>query len=342
MSLEATIVFDGGILGAGPPTGVARAFLDALAAYAETSITPPLLLLPPQAEGQGLAHVRELRSACVAGPLARQLRLPSLLRALDAELFHAPIAAIPWRAPCRTIATVHDLPWRARDLSGEPGCGWRARFAVRCAVARADLVIVPSRATERDLRAECPTPRARIAVVAHGVPAAPDTTPSAHDGPFLALGDDRPRKNLARLAAAHERARHLRPSLPALEFVGPRRREANAGWVSEAEKHARLGRARALVHVSLHEGFGLPLLEAMARGTPVLCSDRASLPELAGDAALVVDPTDVEAIAAALVRIDADEALRARLVAAGHARAAAFPPAATAAAWRRLHEDLLR
>jgi glycosyltransferase involved in cell wall biosynthesis len=183
-------------------------------------------------------------------------------------------------------------------------------------------------------------PRARVIVVPHGVVLPPDNVACRHDGPFLALGDDRPRKNLARLRDAHARARAQRPALPGLDCFGPRRHAERARFVGEDEKHARLREARALVHVSLHEGFGLPVLEAMGHGTPVVCSDRASLPELAGDAALYVDPTDVGAIAEALLRIDADEALRTTLARAGRERAAAFPPERTAQAWRRLHAEL--
>lgn len=343
MSDRASVVFDGAILGAGPPTGVARAFLTALAAYADHADEAPLILLPPHAPSPSLANLRELRTTAIAGPLARQFALPRLLRRLDARIFHAPFAAIPARAPCAVIATVHDLPWRARDrddLAHEPGRGLRARLALRIALARADAVLVPSHATERDVHAECKTPRARVIVVPHGVVLPPDDVACRHDGPFLALGDDRPRKNLVRLRDAHARARAQRPSLPALDCFGPRRHAGRARFVGEDEKHARIREARALVHVSLHEGFGLPVLEAMGHGTPVVCSDRASLPELAGDAALYVDPTDVGAIAEALLRIDSDEALRATLARAGRERAAAFPPERTAQAWRRLHTEL--
>lgn len=209
-------------------------------------------------------------------------------------------------------------------------------------------MLVPSMATQRDVLAQCDRSRARLEVVPHGVPlpelAAPD---SERDGPFLTLGDDRPRKNLTRTVAAHALARERRPALPGLCQSGPRQhtahgpRDEHTNFVSEADKHVRLRHARALVHLSLHEGFGLPILEAMGHGTPILCSDRSSLPELAGDAALYVDPTDLDAIADAFVRIDSELPLRALLAAEGRARAARFLPEHTAAAWARIHASLL-
>ena len=99
--------------------------------------------------------------------------------------------------------------------------------------------------------------------------------------------------------------------------------------------------ARALLQVSLHEGFGLPVVEAFGHGTPVLCSAIPSLTEVAAGAALLVDPHDVDAIAAGLLRIDADLALRVELAAAGRARAQELTPERSATAWARLHDRLL-
>ena len=96
------------------------------------------------------------------------------------------------------------------------------------------------------------------------------------------------------------------------------------GWTSEADVEGLFALCRAFVFPSFYEGFGLPVLEAMARGVPVACSDRASLPEVAGDAALLFDPSDPAAIAAALERLLGDPDLAERLRAAGRERAAAF------------------
>ena len=115
----------------------------------------------------------------------------------------------------------------------------------------------------------------------------------------------------------------VRPLLEALP-ASVRDRVVVTGYVSEQEKVALLGGAEALVYPSLYEGFGLPVLEAMACDTPVLTSNVSALPDTAGGAALLVDPNDAEDIAAGMERLLTDTALRERLRAAGTARAATF------------------
>jgi glycosyltransferase involved in cell wall biosynthesis len=268
------------------------------------------------------------------GGVRKQLRLPGLLRELDAAVFHSPVAALPVRARCPMVATIHDVPWYARERLAEKGCGWRHRLAVRIAARRADAIVVPSRATAQDVLRSCGG--ARVRVIHHGValPAAP-AAPEQLRGPFLVLGDDRPRKNLTRVEAAHAQARAMDPELPDLELCGPVH-----GYVTEAEKVKLLRSCRALLHLSLFEGFGLPVLEAFGHGLPVVCSDRGSLPEVAGDAALIVDPTDVGAMAQAMVRIHRADELRGQLRARGLERAATLIPETSAAGWRALHAEL--
>jgi len=95
-------------------------------------------------------------------------------------------------------------------------------------------------------------------------------------------------------------------------------------YVTPAVLNALYNAARILLHPSYYEGFGLPLIEAMATGTPIVTSDLSAMPEVAGPAALLVSPADYRAIAEALVTLDQDEALRARLIAEGHKRLACF------------------
>jgi glycosyltransferase involved in cell wall biosynthesis len=127
---------------------------------------------------------------------------------------------------------------------------------------------------------------------------------------------------------------------PSLEELPPlvRDRVIVTGYVSEGDKVALLSGAEALVYPSRYEGFGLPVLEAMACATPVLTSNVSALPETAGDAALLVDPRDTEAIAAGMTRLLTDGALRERLRVAGVARAARFSWDETA----RLTAEVLR
>jgi glycosyltransferase involved in cell wall biosynthesis len=182
----------------------------------------------------------------------------------------------------------------------------------------------------------------------------------AIDGPFLlSLGGIEPRKNLPALIRAYASLpEDVRPILviagpvapwnpegwdlvrPSLEALPPRVRDrvVVTGYVSEEEKVALLGGAEALVYPSLYEGFGLPVIEAMACGTPVLTSNVSALPDTAGDAALLVDPRSPEDIADAMERLLTDDTLGERLRTAGTARAAGFSWDETA----RLTADVLR
>jgi glycosyltransferase involved in cell wall biosynthesis len=321
-------------------TGVARSFLTTLAAYGRlprTATDPdPVLLVPVGVETPELAGVRVERGP--AGALQKQLRLPRLLRQLDANLFHSPVAALPIRARCPMVATIHDVPWHAQEPLREPGCGWRHRLAVRLATRRAAFIVVPSCSTAMDVLRECPDPeQSNVCVIPPGVALPPEPAPAEQlHGPFLVLGDDRPRKNLDRVKQAHARAKAIEPGLPDLEIHGPVH-----GYVTEAKKAQLLRSCRALLHLSLFEGFGLPVLEAFGHGLPVLCSDRSSLIEVTNGAALIVDPTDLEAMAQAMVRIHRDEELRTSLRAKGLVRAALLTPEQSADGWRQVHKEIL-
>jgi glycosyltransferase involved in cell wall biosynthesis len=164
---------------------------------------------------------------------------------------------------------------------------------------------------------------------------------------ILALGNIHPRKNLARLLAAYGCLRQSRESAPALVWAGIPRwassellAQARAagvllpGFVAQADLPALYRQATMLVYPSLYEGFGLPPLEAMACGTPVVTSKTTSLPEVVGEAALTVDPSSTEEIAAAMARLLDDASLRRHLHQAGLARAAEFT-------WSRTAESIL-
>jgi glycosyltransferase involved in cell wall biosynthesis len=217
--------------------------------------------------------------------------------------------------------------------------------ALRRAVRRGAWVHTPSRFVAEEAAEILGTDR--VVPVPHGVPrlamAAAPIVGLVGDSPFiLALGTLEPRKNIARLveAFADVSSRHPDVSLlvagadgpakPAVEAarealpVAMRRRVHLAGYVDDRVRSALLAKATLFVYPSIYEGFGFPILEAMAAGTPVLAGDAGAIPEVAGDGALLVDPTDTAALADAINRALEDDDLRGTLIRAGRRRAASF------------------
>ncbi len=321
------VVFDGVCLADAPITGVGRAFLGALAAYVRLSPGDATLLVPNGAERPSIEGLRIVGAP--RGALRRQFVLPRLLRDLGADVLHSSVVAVPLRARCATIATAHDLPW-LHEESGERS-SWRRRAATGAALRAATAIVAPSHFTRDDvLRIVDRTDV--VHVVPHGVNLPDDTAAESRSGPLVALGDDRPRKNRVRVARAHQLAAKT-ASLPPLRFVGP-----PDDYVDEAEKERLLRTCRAVVQCSLFEGFGMPVLEALAFGAPLVCSDIPPFREIADGIATFVDPRDERAIADGIVRALATAPER---IAAGRARARELSTAATAARWRELHRAVV-
>jgi glycosyltransferase involved in cell wall biosynthesis len=256
----------------------------------------------------------------------------------------------------RLVITVHDMAFRLfPETAPHVTRQWLKRLDE--VVPRATRIIAVSEATKRDLLELSDVPPERVVVIPHGIdtdlvrPASPDAIDRTRrrfgiDGPYLLyLGGIEPRKNLPRLLAAFAGLdADVRPTLvlaggwvawnpegidATKEAIAKlpeqvRQRVVMTGYVSDQDKVALLSGATALVYPSMYEGFGLPVLEAMACRIPVLTSDVGALPDVAGDAALLVPPTDVEAIAVGMDRLLRDGSLRDRLVHAGAARVGAF------------------
>ena len=270
------------------------------------------------------------------------------------DIFHSPDFTLPpTRRGTRTLLTVHDLTFVRDPASAAPGLLRYLTDVVPRSVARAQHVIAVSQATRTDLMELYNTPPEKISVIYEGVSDdfAPITDPAAlaavraqyhlGDAPFiLAVGTLQPRKNYTRLIQAFSSLVIRHPSVHLVIAGGPGwlsdsifaeverlrlpGRVLFPGFVTDADLPALYSAARALAYPSIYEGFGLPLLEAMACGTPVVTSTAACLPEIAGGAALLVSPTDVDALAHALDQLLSAETLRADLIAKGLARAREF------------------
>ncbi len=280
------------------------------------------------------------------------LRLgPSVLLQPPDVLF-VPAHVIPLLHPRASVVTIHDLGYLLFPAAHTAARRLELRLTTLWSTRAARHLIAISQATRAALVQRYRVDPAKISVVYHGL--APwfrpiDDPAQAHIvrerygiGPhpyFLYVGTVQPRKNLQRLIAAFAAADL--PSTTHLLIAGKRgwlteaiERQAHSagvkervrftGYVADADLPALLSEALAFVFPSLYEGFGMPVLEAMACATPVLTSSTSALPEVAGDAALLVDPSDTQAIAAALTRLAHNPDLRAALRERGRQRAAQF------------------
>lgn len=265
------------------------------------------------------------------------------------DLLFIPAHVMPLACRVPTVVTVHDLGYRFFPEAHPRLARWYLEWSTRRHTRLAVRVIADSEATRRDLIRQYGADPERVAVVYPGR----DEALTRQDDPahwtrvrarygipgdyLLYLGTLQPRKNLVRLLQAFAgllaaepsaaglslvlaggrgwHAAHVEHWIERLDLVG---RVVLTGYVAETDKAALLSAALALVYPSLYEGFGLPLLEAMACGTPILTSNISSLPEVAGPAAVLVDPLSVESITEGMARLIRDPALRAHLVQQGY------------------------
>jgi glycosyltransferase involved in cell wall biosynthesis len=293
-----------------------------------------------------------------------QTLLPRAAAAAGVELLHSFGATAPLWGPFRRVVSIYDFNYRLYPETHNPFYGRGLDLLVRLGARRSDRVLTCSQSTRGDAERLLSVPGERIDVVPLGLGAQRDAAPTP--GPelrqrfgldparqvVLTFSDRRPHKNLMRLIDATRDGAH---QLVVAGYVTSYERELRARiadlgleqrvrllpWVSDAEREGLYALASAFVFPSLYEGFGLPVLEAMARGVPVACSNAASLPEVAGDAALLFDPHDTRAMAAAIERLLGDQREAERLRAAGLARAARFTWEATAAGTLACYERVL-
>jgi len=272
-------------------------------------------------------------------PLLESVRLSR------ARLFHGLNQRLPATRYPQRVATFHDLFVFTADYS-TPEFRERFQALARQAAERADLILCVSRFTAGQVEDLLGVPASRIRVVPHGVHLPAVLPPVQREPLVLHVGAIQTRKNLVRLVSAFERAAPppwrlvlaggegygAREALDRIRSSPAATRIEVTGWLPDEEIERLYWRASILAFPSLDEGFGIPALEAMAHGVPVLSSRRSALPEVCGDAAVLVDPLREDEIAEALAVMIQDESLRGKLAAAGRARAAEFP-------WSRTVEE---
>jgi glycosyltransferase involved in cell wall biosynthesis len=338
---------------------LARSLLRAADGRTFGLFTPHPERLPADLTTAHNAHVHEVHPAnhLVRVPLA----LPYALKRTGARLVHVNYI-LPPICPCRGVVTVHDLSYEIFPDDAPP----RDRLVLGTLLARsarqANAVIAVSENTRRDIVRRLHVPEERITVIYEAAPPHIRRVNDAHvrdrvhaaygiTSPYvLAVGNVQPRKNLLRVITALAALRHEGVVIQ-LVIAGKSRaaaseivREVNknglqndvilTGYVPDADLAALYSGALVLAYPSLYEGFGLPVLEAMTCGAPVVTSSRSSLPEVAGDAALLVDPTDAAAITDALRAVISRPDLAAQLREKGYRQAARF-------SWQRAAEQTL-
>jgi glycosyltransferase involved in cell wall biosynthesis len=281
-------------------------------------------------------------------------------------LFHGMDGFLPWgvRRRDRCVVTVHDLGWQVHPELYPRKLRVMYGALFPWVVRRADRIIAVSRHTADDLMRRAGVPASRIEVIHHGLDpefaAEPDGAPATArstgtEPPYLlAVGGVSPRKNTRRLIEAFARWRArggyraaygLRVSGISLdpEFQGggaPLTQGVSLlGYVDKAELRRQYAGAAAFLYPSVYEGFGLPIIEAMASGTPVLTSRTASAPEIAGEAAVLVDPFSVESIESGLEEVTNPE-VAGRLRELGRERARRFQWSSAAARTIEVYREL--
>ena len=352
-------------LRAGGITGIGRFVGNVLHALAQEQQRPELFLYGNQHTVFTVpaSPTKPLRVRTRTAPEAAtwwwdRVKLPRMVRRDRLDVFLSPYYKAPGIRSCPIATTIHDLLFLRMppEVSGRSGMYCRAFRSFAASFSRrAAVVLTVSEYSRRDIIELLDVPPEKTHVVGNCVgaqfhPVADAAALAAArnayripEGYILYVGNFGPHKNVEGLLEAYARldgplrARHSlvlagRPDKWAFRVSDAARRLRVSehlrmpGHIAEEHLPALYAGAAAFVTLSRWEGFGLPVVEAMACGTPVLCSNRAALPEVAGDAALLVDPDDSSASAGGLARILADDALRAALRAKGQEQAARFSP----------------
>jgi glycosyltransferase involved in cell wall biosynthesis len=298
-----------------------------------------------------------------------QVQLPGILKSRRLQLFHGLASVAPLLITCPSVLTVHDLTTLLTPDHHTVARRSYLRWMIPRACRRADAIIAVSESTRDDLVEQLEIPGEKISVVYLGVSKTfrPIKDPEEllrvrrkYNLPekfILYVGLIEPRKNLDTLIAAYEAAEdvHREVSLVLAGSLGWRyqpllsrirsskvaRRIFMPGYIKSEDLAAVYGASSLFVYPSLYEGFGLPILEAMACGTPVITSNISSMPEVAGEAALLIDPHSPSDLASAMRRVLAEPAVSSSLSERGKLRAQSFTWDETARKTRQVYEQLV-
>ncbi len=359
--------------------GVSRYAYNLTEALAKTVLADDeifVLYNPNEPTGQhqleDLASLPQVALRPAQGGVRGPWSLTSQLRQLDVDVFHSPYYLSRLLTNVPSVITIHDLSTFQPDL-GQGVLGRLSQFTAQAELTllrRAAAVICVSQSVKQDLLRIADIPEERVHVVYNGVDHRrfhPRYRPEARqraalmlgiEPPYvLALASPEPRKNIRRLLEAY--ARLPRQNLPrlvlagaadwghgpiyaAVQELGLEPYVRFTGYVPEAVLPDLYSGARLFVFPSLYEGFGLPVLEALACATPVVAGNRGGIPEIAGQAAILVDPYDVDALAQAMLRVLQDKPLRDELRLRGPGQAALFSWERTARETRDVYETVVR
>jgi len=335
-------------------SGVARVVTCLLREFARGKEVEPVALVGASDDGKALTDlgIETLRcdfDRADREPMRRRCweehSLAEWIRAARADVYHATWnSGIPRDCSVPAVLTIHDLiPWNAPITSGASFLARRAyRRSIRDSARRADRVTAVSEFTRGETLRTFGLPPDKIHTVANGVDAPPRTNvePQRSGNPFvLYVGGHEPRKNVhlvLRAMSTYWRRHamdlelHLTGSRESLDTATVLDSRVHSelvrflGGPSDDELHAEYTQASSLLMLSRAEGFGLPVLEAMARGCPVIAAPLAALPEVGGDAACYVDPNDADSVADAIHQLRTDSTFRAARVRAGFDQASRF------------------
>jgi glycosyltransferase involved in cell wall biosynthesis len=323
-----------------------------------------------------LSAAARLRLVPSAWPTARpperifweQVALPWALRQRKVDVFHSPVNVLPRGVPCASVVTVHDLAFIHYPHYFRPARRLYQRVFTVESTRAATLVVAVSESTKRDLVERFHVPEERVRVIYPAIDAdfqpveRPDELArfrAEHYLPeryLLFLGTLEPRKNLLGLVEAYARLRALDPLAPPLVIAGAKgwyheavfarvrtlgmeEHITFAGYISRKEQPLWYAAAEFFVYPSFYEGFGLPVAEALACGTPTITSSVSSMPEAGGSIATLVQPGDVDGLAHAMQSALANTSLRERSHREGPRFAARFSLANMSAAYVEVYHD---